>query len=260
MLILSNEFFAWSFEVFIQSLKKRMSDPLLQRMDKLMDFIDQVLAHDDMKKGAKLKSKNMDESKDDEKRSNVYDDPKYSNYLDNQWKKNRKQELSVLKQWKLKYRADYVIDANIERPVGHSTHNLFLKDKKSKQRFLITHHQSHKCDYKKLAKILKGKGFKIKELRMDSPQNREENLRKYFGFIKGCITSLSFLNITDYDKENGVKWIVDSSIVDGDDLVICAGCRDPVDHTQHHVVDISAAKHVELIKSIGVEPVIIDFE
>jgi hypothetical protein len=53
------------------------------------------------------------------------------------------------------------VDLQAERPVGHSTHNLFVKDKKSKKLFMICHRQSAKCDLKTLSKELG-----VKELRM----------------------------------------------------------------------------------------------
>jgi hypothetical protein len=31
------------------------------------------------------------------------------------------------------------VEIDAERPVGHSTHNLFLKDKKSKKLFMVSH-------------------------------------------------------------------------------------------------------------------------
>eukprot|EP01084_Bolivina_argentea_P200300 342524_1 len=183
-----------------------MSDPLLIRMDNLLAFINSALSQNA-----------FNGDRDDEKsiidNTNTNAAPLNSKYLDTSWTMPRKQQLSILKSNGYNYRADRDVDKNIERPIGHTTHNLFVKDKKSKQRFLITHHQSHKVNYKVLAKKLKQKGFKVKELRMDSPQNREDNLDKCFGFRKGCITSLSLFNIKDYNKETGVQWIVDAKLM-----------------------------------------------
>eukprot|EP01084_Bolivina_argentea_P001186 2173_1 len=221
-----------------------MTDPLLKKMDNLVDLINNAI------------ESNMETK---EEKQMIEPTTPNAKYLDNKWIINRKQQLEILESNGYNYRADKDVNNNIERPIGHTTHNLFLKDKKSNERFLITHHQSHKMNYKTMAKKLKQKGFKIKELRMDSQKNREENLQKYFGFTKGCITSLSLLNLKNYDKKNGVKWIVDSSLTKSNDkLAICAGCADAIDHTQHHVIDISMLKLLELVQKIGVEPVLID--
>ena len=226
-----------------------MADPLLIKMDELTAYINQLLNNND-----EIEEKAVIENAKTTPIGN-------SKYLDSAWTIDRKTELAILKSNGFTYRPDKNIDENIERPIGHNTHNLFLKDKKSKQRFLITHHQSHKLNFKDLAKKLKEKEFKIKELRMDSHKNRHENNKKYFGFNGGCITALSLLNISSYDKENGLQWIVDSNLIQSKEQMssICAGCADPNDHSQHHVVDIPMTKVMKLVESIGIDPVVIDF-
>lgn len=232
-----------------------MADPLLLRIDALCGYISGILGSNPVNTKKQNGPQNISVSVDKSDAGNA-------KYRDTEWQRDRKKQLDILSSNGLSFREDTNVDANAERPSGHSTHNLFLKDKKSNQRFLITHHQSHRMDFKAMTKTLKQKGFKIKELRMDSHQNRKQNVQKYFGFERGCITALSLLNIKGYDKSNGVQWIVDSKLMEMTDkspITICAGCLDPMDHSQHHVVDIGSTKLLELVQGIGVEPVVIEF-
>jgi len=230
---------------------RNMTDPLLRRIDDLVIYISDVV----QERGQK-QPPNQQQDRPDVKGQSVGE---HSKYLDTKWQRDRRQQLDILSANGLYFHADCNIDIDAERPIGHSTHNLFLKDKKSKQYFLITHHQSHRMDWKAMAKTLRGKGFRVKELRMDSERNRTLSVRRCFGFDAGCITALSLLNLKDYDRECGVQWIVDSKLVDlSDEITICAGCCDPLDHAQHHVVDIHCAKLMELVQGIGVEPVVVD--
>ena len=232
-----------------------MTDPLLLRIDHLVGYISGVLEGNTKSSQKQKHCRNTTISVNEA-------DSENAKYRDTKWQRDRKKQLDILSCNGLTFRADTNVDPNAERPIGHSTHNLFLKDKKSNQRFLVTHHQSHRMDFKSMTKTLKKNGYKIKELRMDSHRNRKQNVKKYFGFDTGCITALSLLNMKGYDKESGVQWIVDSKLLEMTDtspITICSGCSDPMDHSQHHVVDIGSTKLVELVQSVGVEPVVVQF-
>jgi len=131
-------------------------------------------------------------------------------------------------------------DPNLEavKPVGHTTHNLFVKDKKSKKMFLITALQDTKIDLKKLTKELGMKQLRM--MRMDDAKNSSYVRR-------GCITALSLYN----DVSAQITPVWDSKLLDQAMLRICAGCEDPSDHSQHNVVDIPLAKLQQLMSESG---------
>ena len=52
----------------------------------------------------------------------------------------------------------------------------------------------------------------------------------------GCITCLSLF----YDEADvPVQWVVDEQLLKTETWRVCAGCKDPLDHTQHNTTDIS---------------------
>jgi hypothetical protein len=50
---------------------------------------------------------------------------------------------------------------DVERPVGHHTHNLLVKDKKSGDVFLVTHRQSAKANLADVAKKVGAKNLRL---------------------------------------------------------------------------------------------------
>jgi len=125
-----------------------------------------------------------------------------------------------------------------ERPVGHSTHNLFLKAKKSKKKsflVMVCARQAAKIDLKALAKELK-----VKSLRMAKDTS-------CMCLEEGCITPLQLYN----DVAAQCQLIMDEELLKMSSLRICAGCKDPSDHSQHNVVDISPGELVKMVKESG---------
>ena len=140
------------------------------------------------------------------------------------------------------------VDLEAKRPVGHSTHNLFVKDKKSKRLFLIATRQSVNVDLKKIAKAVDG----VKEFRMSS------DMKSAFSVDSGCITLLSLYN----NVQGTVTPIIDSALwTSTEKLRICSGCSDALDHSQHNVVDIAMQQVKDLMKASNTpEPIILDME
>lgn len=129
-------------------------------------------------------------------------------------------------------------DLEAERPVGHSTHNLFLKAKVTKKEFfyvMCTVKQSTHVDLKKLAKTLK-----VKSLRMARD-------RSCMCSSSGCITLLSLYN----DTAAQCVPVIENSLMKEKTLRICAGCKDPLDHSQHNVVDIAPSEVTKLLSESG---------
>ena len=114
------------------------------------------------------------------------------------------------------------------KPIGHDTHNLFVKDKKSKQLFLITVRQQQAVDLKKCAEALA-----VKELRLA----RKEDLENILGCSKGCVSCLNL----KYDTEESVHWVLDQKLIDGSmpQWCLCVGCEDAVRHEQHNIATMS---------------------
>eukprot|EP00941_MAST-03F_sp_MAST-3F-sp1_P002791 g2791.t1 len=141
---------------------------------------------------------------------------------------------------------DPVLD--VVKPVGHDTHNLFVKDKKSKKMFLITAKQSSKIDLKTLTKTLG-----MKQLRM----MRLDDKKNYTFIRKGCITSLSLYN----DVTADITPVFDSKLFELNSLRICAGCEDPADHSQHNVVDVTMEQILTLLAESGhAAPIQVDLQ
>jgi len=154
--------------------------------------------------------------------------------------------LAKLAQYNIFPHPDETIDLTAKRPVGHTTHNLFLKDTKSKQLYLISLHQSTNVDLKTVAAKLKSK-----TLRFASP----EDTKSTFGIERGCITSLSLL----LDSSHKVISVFDPNILKQSKLCICSGCKDPLDHSQHNVVDISLDLLLEILGESGHGPILMEF-
>ncbi|KAF4660017.1 hypothetical protein FOL47_007352 [Perkinsus chesapeaki] len=122
-----------------------------------------------------------------------------------------------------------------DRPLGHDTHNLFLYDKKNKERlFLVTLAQSESISLKELAKNLGAK-----EVRFAGGEQAANCLKSE----RGCITCLSLY----YDENNRVQWVVSTKVLNLDKVCVCAGCLDPKDHTQHNVVTMTLQQISEVI-------------
>jgi len=149
--------------------------------------------------------------------------------------------LDLLAQHNLIPHKDHKIDLTAKRPLGHTTHNLFVKDTKSKQLYLISVLQSVNTDMKEVASKLKAK-----TLRFASP----EDVKSTFGIEGGCITSLSLLA----DKQNSVISVMDQNIFKQEIVTICSGCNDPLDHSQHNVVDVPSDILLKLLQESGHNP------
>mmetsp|Transcript_3193 Transcript_3193/g.7521 ORF Transcript_3193/g.7521 Transcript_3193/m.7521 type:complete len:266 (+) Transcript_3193:201-998(+) len=118
------------------------------------------------------------------------------------------------------------------RPIGHTTHNVFVKCKKTKQMFLITARQASKIDLKQVASAVGAKELRLcKEV--------EETL----GSTKGCLTCLALF----YDERNAVQWVVEEELLQLPEWCICAGCADPLDHAQHNVTTLKTTDVAKVI-------------
>ena len=82
---------------------------------------------------------------------------------------------------------------------GAKTKNLFLRDKKGKQHFLVVMGHEKNVDLKSLSVLLG-----VNNLSLASP----ERLEKYLGVQPGAVSLLGILN----DSENKVRCILDESI------------------------------------------------
>ena len=130
-------------------------------------------------------------------------------------------------------------DLTAEKPVGHDTHNLVVKDKKSKQMYMITARQSAKINLKALTKELK-----CKQLRMAGAKDTKPALC----IESGCMTLLSLYS----DVQAKIIPVIDETLLARDGtLRMCAGCSDARDHSQHMVVDITPALLLQLIAESG---------
>eukprot|EP01003_Olkasia_polycarbonata_P003808 NODE_264_length_1082_cov_218.129719_g223_i0.p1 GENE.NODE_264_length_1082_cov_218.129719_g223_i0~~NODE_264_length_1082_cov_218.129719_g223_i0.p1 ORF type:complete len:319 (+),score=68.32 NODE_264_length_1082_cov_218.129719_g223_i0:66-1022(+) len=142
--------------------------------------------------------------------------------------------LKLLGEMGIHARKEENVDPNVKRPVGHHTHNLVVKDKKKNAVFVVTLRQEVHCDMKDLTKRLG-----MKELRLATA----DVVKELLGVDKGCITSLSMANATP----GSVTWVVDEGVLELPSLRICSGCTNPLDHTQHQVVDITPAQLLTLL-------------
>jgi hypothetical protein len=138
-------------------------------------------------------------------------------------------------------------DLTAKKPVGHSTHNLVVKDKKSKQMFMIAARQSAKIDLKAITKELKMKQLRMAGAKDTKPTTCVE---------AGCMTLLTLYS----DVQAKIIAVVDETLLSGDaPLRMCAGCADALDHSQHMVVDITPAQLRVLLAESGHEVVTMAF-
>mmetsp|Transcript_2662 Transcript_2662/g.6248 ORF Transcript_2662/g.6248 Transcript_2662/m.6248 type:complete len:585 (+) Transcript_2662:116-1870(+) len=126
-------------------------------------------------------------------------------------------------------------DLEAKRPIGHSTHNLFVKDKKAKKEYMIALRQSVDINLKALAKMLGAR-----EVRMSS------STKDAFCHEKGCMTLLSLYNNV---KGDVIPVIDDKLFEECPVLRVCTGCEDPLDHSQHMIADVPA----DLVKKLLAE-------
>jgi len=135
-------------------------------------------------------------------------------------------------------------DFSAEKPVGHSTHNLFVKDKKKKKHFLIMGRQNADINLKNVAKAI---GMKQLRMSRDAPS--------MLCAAKGYITALSLM----HDTENKCTLVRDTSLPKQKSLRISTGL-DPEDERRHIVVDITPAQLDVLLQESGHFESLIDLE
>mmetsp|Transcript_21844 Transcript_21844/g.38624 ORF Transcript_21844/g.38624 Transcript_21844/m.38624 type:complete len:586 (-) Transcript_21844:99-1856(-) len=123
-------------------------------------------------------------------------------------------------------------DLTAKRPVGHSTHNLFVKDKKTKQLYMISMRQHINANLKVVAKAVGAKELRFADSSFAA-----------FCHEKGCVSLLNLYN----NVQGDVIPVIDSELFKAETLRICVGCNDPVDHSQHNLVDVSPALIQELL-------------
>ena len=87
--------------------------------------------------------------------------------------------------------------------LGTKTKNLFLRDKKKTNYFLVSTKDNKRVDLKKLAKRLG-----VKKLSFASPQD----LAKFLNLKPGSVSPFGLI----YDKESRVKLIIDREILEED--------------------------------------------
>ena len=125
--------------------------------------------------------------------------------------------------------------------VGHRA----TPDKKSKKLFLISHRQAAKANLKAISKEVG-----VKELRLAKP----DDVAKCLKVTRGCITALCLINADPAT----ITYVLDSELeTSGAPLTICAGCNNPLDHTQHQVVRILPAQLAAILADAGHTPKII---
>lgn len=122
------------------------------------------------------------------------------------------------------------------RPAGHDTHNLLVKDSKTKKLYLVSMPQATQVDLKQLGEKLCGGA-----VRLAGPADVETAI----ALTKGCITPLWLFN----NVQGNVVPVFDAKLLAEPDraLVICAGCDSALDHAQHNVVHISINQILQLV-------------
>lgn len=80
-------------------------------------------------------------------------------------------------------------------------------------------------------------------------------VKELFGDHSGCITALTLIK----DPVGAVSWVLDEALAEDGNLTICAGCGDPLDHSQHQVVDIPHAQLLEMLGETGHNPMMAMF-
>jgi len=127
--------------------------------------------------------------------------------------------------------------AEAVRPKGHDTHNLLIKDSKSKQLYMVCLRQDREIDLAALGEKLKCTG----NLRLAGPADVETSI----ALTRGCLTPLSLYN----NPQNSVIPVFDSVLLEDMDkkMVICAGCDDPHNHVDHNCVEVSMNQILQII-------------
>jgi hypothetical protein len=80
-------------------------------------------------------------------------------------------------------------------------------------------------------------------------------VKEVFGEHSGCITPLTLIK----DPVGTVSWVLDEALVEDGTLKICTGCGNPLDHSQHQVVDIPHTQLLEILSDSGHSPVMTSF-
>ena len=225
---------------------------ILKRLDviigKLQAVVDKYSSLETKEDVVSHRETNLNQSSSESQPQSQY----AASYNDNTWMKHRALMVEAFKSNNLlkSIRPDHKIDLQIERPIGHTTHNLFCKEKSKKKKnnvkncFFITHLQSKKCNLKTMSKILKSK-----ELRLAN----NDICQSVFGFEKGCFTMTSILNIdmVKIQQENIIlKWVVDEDLLKNkhESIEVCVGCNNALDHSQHHMIDITMEKVLQMVE------------
>jgi len=136
-------------------------------------------------------------------------------------------------------------DLTAKRPLGHSTHNLFVKAKKPKQNYLVCVKQDREANMKAIEKKLGAKDMRL-----------ASGAKECFSHEMGCITLLSAVNNVQRD----VQLVIDEQIMEMPLIRVCAGCKDPLDHSQHMVVDLTPVQLKQLYAENGVPMTLINFD
>ena len=100
---------------------------------------------------------------------------------------------------------------------------------------MVTVKQDTHVNLKELAKTLK-----VKSLRMAKDMSS-------MCLDHGCITVLQLYN----DTAAQIVPVIENSLMKEKTLRICAGCKDPLDHSQHNVVDIPPSEILKLLNESG---------
>eukprot|EP00927_Polykrikos_kofoidii_P016970 TRINITY_DN17705_c0_g1_i1.p1 TRINITY_DN17705_c0_g1~~TRINITY_DN17705_c0_g1_i1.p1 ORF type:complete len:488 (-),score=77.75 TRINITY_DN17705_c0_g1_i1:232-1695(-) len=133
--------------------------------------------------------------------------------------------------------------ATTEAEIASWAKSLFLKDKKSKQLFMVTSPSGADVSLKSLAAALG-----VKELRMAGT----DDMRTAFGLERGCVTAMSVLT----DVKHVVTSVLHSRLREVTRLRMCTGCADALDHSQHHISEQSFASLVSFLDGCGHTPLI----
>jgi hypothetical protein len=125
------------------------------------------------------------------------------------------------------------------RPKGHGTHNLLVKDKKTKRLYLFTLRHDREVDLKTL-----GDKVGAKELRLAGAADVQSAIAS----TQGCVTPLWMVN----NVQASITPVFDKALLDASTtpVIVCAGCRDAKDHSQHNVVKITPAQMIALIQQV----------
>lgn len=115
---------------------------------------------------------------------------------------------------------------------GMVVKNLFVKDKKKKDLWLITTRHDLNFKLSQLAKKLSVKDFRMAE---------EAKMIELLGVAQGCATPMALLN----DKEKKVKLILDSELIENDQTLVWSH---PL--VNDHSIGLSAAEFNTFLNSL----------